>query len=187
MTILIAKYDWHFSCSGFLRAVFFFKLFCSLGILCHASVMSESLRPHGLQPGRLLCPWDSPGKDTGVGCHFFLQGIFSTQGQNPSVLCLLLWQAASLPLAPPGKPQDSWSLSILIIWPALISAFQLNSLGLLILACYKLVFPGVLGSIFFFPSFSASSVSNPTHFPGLQHYFIYWQHICFQFHISLHF
>ena len=41
-----------------------------------------SLRPHGLQPARLLCPWDSPGKNTGVDCHFLLQGIFSTQGLN---------------------------------------------------------------------------------------------------------
>ena len=38
-----------------------------------ASVMSDSVRPHGLQPTRLLCPWDSPGKNTGVGCHFLLQ------------------------------------------------------------------------------------------------------------------
>ena len=37
------------------------------------SVMSYSLRPHGLQPTRLLCPWDSPGKNSGVGCHFLLQ------------------------------------------------------------------------------------------------------------------
>ena len=36
--------------------------------------------PHGPQPARLLCPWDSPGKDAGVGCHALLQGIFSTQG-----------------------------------------------------------------------------------------------------------
>ena len=45
------------------------------------------LRPCGLQPARLLCPWDSPGKNTRVGCHFLLQGIFLTQGLNP---CLLL-------------------------------------------------------------------------------------------------
>ena len=44
--------------------------------------MSDSLRPHGLQPTRLLCPWDSPGKNTGVGCHALLQGIFPTQGLN---------------------------------------------------------------------------------------------------------
>ena len=35
--------------------------------------MSNSVRPHRRQPTRLLCPWDSPGKNTGVGCHFLLQ------------------------------------------------------------------------------------------------------------------
>ena len=38
---------------------------------------------------RLLCPWDSPGKNTGVGCHALLQGIFLTQGSNLHLLCLL--------------------------------------------------------------------------------------------------
>ena len=37
-------------------------------------------------PARLLCPWDSPGKNTGVGCHFLLQGIFPTQGLNLGLL-----------------------------------------------------------------------------------------------------
>ena len=41
--------------------------------------------PHGLLPARLLCPWDFPGKNTGVGCHFLLQGIFPTQGLNPGL------------------------------------------------------------------------------------------------------
>ena len=44
------------------------------------------LQHHGLLPARLLCPWDSPGKNTGVGCHFLLQGNFSTQGWNPALL-----------------------------------------------------------------------------------------------------
>ena len=44
------------------------------------TVVSEVLRPHGLEPTRLLCPWDFPGKNTGVGCCFLLQGIFLTQG-----------------------------------------------------------------------------------------------------------
>ena len=43
-------------------------------------------------------------KNTGVGCHALFQGIFLTQGSNPRLLCLLPWQAGSLPLAPPGKP-----------------------------------------------------------------------------------
>ena len=38
-----------------------------------ASVVSDSVRPHRWQPNRLPCPWDSPGKNTGVGCHFLLQ------------------------------------------------------------------------------------------------------------------
>ena len=67
------------------------------------SVVSDSLWPHGLEPARLLCPWNFLGKNTGVGCHFLLQGIFPTQGSN---LHLLHWQAGSLPLAPPGKPSS---------------------------------------------------------------------------------
>ena len=48
--------------------------------------MSDSLRPHGLQPARLLPQWDFPGKSTGVGCHFLLQGIFLTQGSNAHLM-----------------------------------------------------------------------------------------------------
>ena len=51
---------------------------------------------HRLQPTRLLCPWNFPGKNTGVGCHFLLWGIFLTQGSN---LCLLHWQTDCLPLS----------------------------------------------------------------------------------------
>ena len=42
-------------------------------LLISHSVVSNILRPHGLQPARLLCPWDSLGRNTGVGCHFLLQ------------------------------------------------------------------------------------------------------------------
>ena len=49
---------------------------------------------------RLLCPWDYPGKTTGVGSYSLLQVIFPTQGSNPG---LLHWQADSLPSEPPGK------------------------------------------------------------------------------------
>ena len=56
-------------------------------------------------PTRLLSSWDSPGKKTRVGCHSLFQRIFPTQGLNPSLLCLLCWQAWSLPLAPPGNKQ----------------------------------------------------------------------------------
>ena len=49
------------------------------------SVASDSLQPHRLQPARLLCPWNSPGKNTGVGCRSLHQGIFQTQGLNPGL------------------------------------------------------------------------------------------------------
>ena len=41
--------------------------------------MSDSLQPHRLQLARHLCPWNSPGKNTGLGCHSLLQGIFPTR------------------------------------------------------------------------------------------------------------
>ena len=64
------------------------------------SVVSDSLQPHGLQPPRLLCPWDFPGKNTGVVCHFLLQGIFLTQGSNLCLLSLLRWQVDSFTTVP---------------------------------------------------------------------------------------
>ena len=51
-----------------------FVLACSVAL-----VVSESLRPCGLEPTRLLCPWDSLGKNTGVGCHVLLQGMSPAQ------------------------------------------------------------------------------------------------------------
>ena len=59
---------------------------------------SNSLRPHGPQPTRLPCPWSSPGKNSRVGGHFLLQGIFLMQGLDLRLLCLLDWQVGSLPL-----------------------------------------------------------------------------------------
>ena len=74
--------------------------------LCNPMDCSQSSSVTSQPITRLLCPWDPPGKNTGVSCHFLLQGIFPTQGSNPHLLCLLHWQVDSLPLAPPGKPKD---------------------------------------------------------------------------------
>ena len=68
------------------------------------------LWPDGLQPTRLLCPWNFPGKNTGVGCHAILQGIYLTQGSNP---CLLHWQADSLPLSHQGSPYGGIEMDII--------------------------------------------------------------------------
>ena len=79
---------------------------CLVANLCPAL-----LQPHGLcptEPYRPLCPWDFPGKSTGVGCHFFLQEIFVTQGSNWHLLCLLHWQADSFIIKHHGSPY--WGL-----------------------------------------------------------------------------
>ena len=57
---------------------------------------------HGLQPARPLCPWDSPSKNTGVGCHSLRQGIFPTQGPN---LALLYCRRILYCLSHQGSPQ----------------------------------------------------------------------------------
>ena len=81
--------------------------------LLSCSVVSNSLWPHGLW---LLCPWDSPGKITEVDHHFLLQGIFPTQGPNPHLLCLLRWQADSLPLCHLGSPMQTASAKYLMTY-----------------------------------------------------------------------
>ena len=70
-------------------------------LLFSPSFVSNSLWSHGLYPTRLLCPWDFPGKNTGVGNNFLLQGIFPTQGLN---LHPLHWEADTLPLSYQGSP-----------------------------------------------------------------------------------
>ena len=85
--------------------------------------MSNSVRLYELQPTRLLCPWDSPGRNTGMGCRDPLQGIFPNQGWNLWLSRLLHWQVGSTPLVPPGKPilglvRSSWFL----LYPELLNS-----------------------------------------------------------------
>ena len=77
--------------------------FPSLLCYCVCCAQCDSLRPHSLYPARILCPRNFPGRRTGVGCHFLIQGIFPTQGLNLSLLHLLHCQAVP-PAVPPGKP-----------------------------------------------------------------------------------
>ena len=63
---------------------------------------TDSLQRHGLQPPRLLCPWDFQGKTTGVGCHFLPQGNLPNPGIKPRSLAL---KADSLPSKPSRKPK----------------------------------------------------------------------------------
>ena len=68
------------------------------------SVISDSLRPHGLKPARLFCPLNFPGKNTGVGCHSLLHGIFPTQGSNQCLLHLLHCRKILYHLSHQGSP-----------------------------------------------------------------------------------
>ena len=83
--------------------------------------------PMDCRPARLLCPWDFPGKKTGVGCHFLLWGIFLTQGSNPSLLCLLHRQAESYCCATHKKLQtdsvSSWRSSVSVTVTTLCFGF----------------------------------------------------------------
>ena len=67
-------------------------------------VVSDSVRPPGLWPARLLCPWDSPGKNIGEGCHFFLQGNLPDPGIEPVSPVSLALAGGFFTTEPPGKP-----------------------------------------------------------------------------------
>ena len=66
----------------------FIMLIIGLYVTDSCSVMPDSLQPHGLQPARLLCSWNSPGETTGVGCHFLLQqaSIFTSKTSSDSMV-----------------------------------------------------------------------------------------------------
>ena len=80
-------------------------------------VVSNSLGPHGLWTARVFCPWDFPGKNTGVGFYFLLQGIFLAHRSNPCLLHLLNWQADSLSLHQLGSPIISYRYNIKYYFP----------------------------------------------------------------------
>ena len=62
--------------------IYIYNCVCVLKLFSHVQLFVT----YGPQPARLLCPWDSPGKNTGVGCHALFQGIFPTQGSNLSLM-----------------------------------------------------------------------------------------------------
>ena len=82
---------------------------------------AQSLQARGLYLARHFCPWYSPGKNTKVRCHFFLQESFLTQGSNLHLLHILHWQTDSLPLAQSavsqcGRSSFMWDLVAYCPW-----------------------------------------------------------------------
>ena len=99
---------WEFQCSGRILGIWKvcnkylgWTLSCNVDCCCGlVTKLCPTLWPYGLYPSRFLCLRDFPGKNTGVGCHLLLQGIFLTQGLN---LSLLYWQSDSFPLSHLGS------------------------------------------------------------------------------------
>ena len=90
------------------------------------SGIPNCLQPFGLQPARLLCPWDSPGRNIGVGCHFLLQEIFPTRGLNPG---LPHCGQRLYRLRHQGNPQDS-TCSLSKVWfQSLVGEIKSSKVG----------------------------------------------------------
>ena len=79
--------------------------------------MSDSVRPHRRNPPRLLCPWDSPGKNTGVGCHFLLQCMKVKSESEVAQSCLTL--SDSMDCSLPGSSFHGISQARVLEWGAI--------------------------------------------------------------------
>ena len=78
---------------------------------CAFSVMSNSLRPPGLQPVGLFCPWDFPGKNTGANSsNSYSRGSSQLKDQTCNLLSLLQWPVYYFTTEPPGKPLISFAI-----------------------------------------------------------------------------
>ena len=84
---------------------------------CSVAKLWASQRVRVPQPSWLLSSWNFPDKNTGVHCHFLLQGIVPTQGSNSHLLCLLHWQPDSLPLSHLGSP---WIVDVSVLSPSVM-------------------------------------------------------------------
>ena len=128
--------------------------------------LCPTLRPHGLESVRLLCPWNSPGRNTGVGSHSLLQGIFLTQGSKLRLQhCRQILYYLSC-LQPKGQIQPSW----LILFVNKVLLVQSHShwfaYGLNALCCNNVMYLGQWPSVQFS---SVTQLSNSLRSHGLQH------------------
>ena len=103
---------------------FFYQLSCYQV----ASVVSDSVRPHGLQPTRLLHPWDSPGKNTGVGCHSLLQCMQVESESEVARSCPTLSDPMDCSL--PGSSIHGIFQATVLEWGAIAFSHQLSYLVL---------------------------------------------------------
>ena len=106
--------------------------------------MSDSVQPHRWQPTRLLCPWDSLGKNTGVGCHFLLYQFYAAAAAKSRQSCPTLCDP--IEGSPPGSSVHGIFQARVLEWGAIAFSSQAslsitNSWSLLKLTCIKSVMP----------------------------------------------
>ena len=99
-----------------------FELNVSCCCCCVALVVSDSVQPHKQQPTRLPSPWDSPGKNTGVGCHFLLQCMKVKRKSEVAQSCLTL--SDPMDCSPPGSSVHGIFQARVLEWGAI--AFSEN-------------------------------------------------------------
>ena len=93
------------------------QLTLTLWVCSVALVMSDSVRPYRQQPTRLLCPWDSPGKNTGVGCHFLLRCMKVKSESEVAESCPTL--SNPMDSGPPGSSVHGISQARVLEWGAI--------------------------------------------------------------------
>ena len=103
-------------------------VFIALCCCCVASVLSDSVRPHRRQPTRLSSPWDSPGKSTGVGCHFLLQCVKVKSESEAAQSCPTL--SNPMDCSPPGSSVHGIFQARVLEWGAIPSSRDLPHPGI---------------------------------------------------------
>ena len=114
--------------------------------------MSDSVRPHGLQPTRLLHPWDSPGKNTGVGCHFLLQCMKVESEREVTQSSLTL--SDPMDCSPSGSSIHGIFRATVLEWGAIafsrLTCLRVNNSSILKTPMHFYVYPiCLLGSLLF--------------------------------------
>ena len=104
--------------------------------------MSDSVRPHRQQPTRLPRPWDSPGKNTGVGCHFLLQCMKVKSDSEVAQSCLT--PSDPMDCSPPGPSVHGIFQARVLEWVA--TAFSDSLYYLLINSCHTIIMTKVISS-----------------------------------------
>ena len=132
------------------------RLFQSCPALCNA--MDWSL------PGSSVCG-NSPSKNTGVGCHFLLQGIFRTQGSNLNLLLLMAWQAGSLPQLPLGSAKNRL---LLLLFSCQVMSYSAIRWTAALQASLSLTRCAIIDPLKSWGGWSLIPASLPTHISFLQ-------------------